>query len=82
MSIQESDFEITDNHTSNVTHINAVETLNVTINKSVMLCIDASAGDISIRVWPISKGEIWDAPHEEFTVDLEEIEKLEKEMEG
>lgn len=57
------------------------ETLYVDINKRIQLAIDMNeSGDISIRVYPITAGQYWDMPHEEFTVDMEEIIDLEKDL--
>lgn len=82
MQIQASDYEITDNQTSTKITMGDVETINVTVNSKIMLCIDSSEGDLSIRVYPLTKGELWDAPFTEFNVDFAEITKLETEMEG
>lgn len=44
------------------------------------LAIEVTDGDIELRLYPITHGEIWDAPYTTFNVDRTEIEALEKEL--
>lgn len=57
------------------------ETLFIDIDEHIQLAIDMDSVELSVRVYPITKGEYWDMPHEDFTVNMGEIEQLEKEME-
>lgn len=78
---QPADFEVTDNTTSNSLSIADQECLYVKVNDRVKLCIQADDdGNVHIGVWPITDGEIWDAPFEEFDVDIDGINQAEKEL--
>lgn len=71
-------FEITDNTTDTTHGKGGTDTLFVTLgDKRLMLCIDQTARDLSIRVYPYTKGELWDAPFTEFKIDYREIKALE-----
>lgn len=53
---------------------------HIDIGGKFNLAIDVTDTDIELRLYPITDGEIWDAPFTTFNVDRSEIEALEEEL--
>jgi hypothetical protein len=53
----------------------------VEIDRRFNVVIERTETGLELRVYPLTKGEIWDAPFDTFEVDEAEILALEQEME-
>jgi hypothetical protein len=53
----------------------------VEIDHRFNVVIERTEDGLELRVYPLTKGEIWDAPFDTFEVDEVEIAALEQEME-
>lgn len=52
----------------------------IEIDKRFNVILDRENGDMEIRVYPYTDGQIWDAPCETFTVDEDTLKEQEKEL--
>ena len=55
--------------------------LYVDIDRRFNIVIERTETGLELRVYPLTKGEVWDAPFDTFEVDEAEILALEQEME-
>lgn len=53
----------------------------VEIDRRFNIVIERTEDGLALHVYPLTQGEIWDAPFDSFEVDEAEIMALEQEME-
>lgn len=56
--------------------------LYVEIDHRFNIVIEGTEGGLALHVYPLTQGEMWDAPFTTFEVDEAEIVALEQEMEA
>ena len=50
------------------------------IDKRFQIDIRRFEGYLTLRIYPVTDGEIWDSPYDTFVVDESEVAALEQEM--
>lgn len=53
----------------------------IEINRRFNIVIERTEGGLALHIYPLTKGELWDAPFTTFDVEEAEIMALEQEME-
>lgn len=53
----------------------------VEIDRRFNIVIERTGDGLALHIYPLTKGEIWDAPFDTFEVDEAEIAALEQELE-
>ncbi len=61
---------------------NQPDRLYVEIDRRFNVVIERTETGLELRVYPLTKGEIWDAPFDTLELDEAEIVALEQEMEA
>ena len=63
------------------TDTDLADTASVRIDERFVIAIERTADGFAIRVYPLTKREIWLDPYETFEIDEHTVIELEKEME-